>query len=545
MKRGAIYGRISEPDQSEYSLDGQQHEALHQAELDGFSVAPEDIHIDNGKTGTILSRPEFNRLKAKAGKIDRVYILRQDRFSRADVLDTWNLFRELHDKGTEVYSLQRQSVIRVGDLLESLPMLLDAYAAQQEAIKIQTRARDARKERAKAGKVSMPFGRYGYDYHDGKLTLNTEETKVVLNIFRWYLGSDGERLGFTGIANRLTKDRTPTKRDKVGRAIKTKRGYGIWSKSAVADIIHDEIYTGVRYENGIPITVPAIIDRSIWEAAQLIAKRAKRSVSQSTKERSLMHGRITCARCNGTFAPERSRLNTYAYKCPGVRAVHSHDGQTRTCYGGFSMAEIDRLIWTTVADMLKNPQTIIANLREAQAEKEAKIAPDREYLERCQDERTKMIARRENATLLYIDGRHDKAWLDSQIDEFDRHIADLDAKIKKLTEALAEAEIDATAVTTIEQFCEEIRQGIDNATFEQKREVIRILDITAIVQRGEKVRPGRKCRATGMITLYGYFPEVTRNIGLDDCQLLGTGQHALVTSKTAIPFTLQITELAA
>jgi len=164
-KTAAIYARISKDDQSIYSIDTQLDACREYATKRLNAVVVGDPYVD-GFTGTSLARPALDRLVALAGKVDYIVAYVQDRLSRADELDTWNLFRSIQDKGPEIHCVDI-GFVDTTDFIKWLEMLFRAREAKNEHAKIVERSTRANRARAKSGKVTMPIAKYGYDYAQG------------------------------------------------------------------------------------------------------------------------------------------------------------------------------------------------------------------------------------------------------------------------------------------------------------------------------------------------------------------------------------------
>ncbi|GEM_PF-4919459 len=59
----------------------------------------------------------------------------------------------------------------------------------------------------------------------------------------------------------------------------------------------------------------------------------------------------------------------------------------------------------------------------------------------------------------------------------------------------------------IQEFCERIQENIENFSFEDKRKVIEILNVTALMRRGE---------GEAKLVLSGYFPSI--ELDAVDCE---------------------------
>jgi len=102
---------------------------------------------------------------------------------------------------------------------------------------------------------------YGYDYIDGKLQINTDEARVVNDIYSWYL--DGKSMG--EIAKMLNMTKVPTKKG------------GVWAKKTISTILKNPTYCGyLHWEDYVnKSSHDPIIDESDFNEAQnLIASHS-------------------------------------------------------------------------------------------------------------------------------------------------------------------------------------------------------------------------------------------------------------------------------
>lgn len=523
-KKAAIYARVSTEEQSEnYSLPTQLEGCRLYASRNDFEVIAE---FTDSYTGTSLDRPKLNEVKKLAGKIDAVIVYTQDRLGRAEALDTWNLIAEFDSKGTQVHTTDR-GLVDIRNFFGQLEMLFRARAAQEESQKIGERSQRGKKARARAGKVVIttvaPYG-YNYDSQSGMLVIVEEQARIVRLIFQWYVYGDetGKRLGGHAIARKLTEMGVPTKHDIDGYA-KTRKGYGVWGMSSVMKILRHETYAGTWYYNRrqtgdtrtqrrwkdksewIPVEVPVIIPRDLWELAQTQRIRNTDNASRNTKHQYMMRGHMYCGCCGSTFrcrSDYRRREEGLAYyACFGQESLSSPDGLTVRCGWSLKRDMVDDSVWNAIAEMLKNPDIIFIAMQQKQTEMETQVQPDRDFLERCEKMLSKLKTRRERLLKLYLDGQYDKEWLDKEMAEIEKEETDLAAKADDLRTRIASVEFGRTQIDHIHTFCEAARQGIDLFTFEDKRMVLETLDIKAFVHRGET-------KEEDVIVLTGYIPTV-------------------------------------
>src|SRR5262245_27821444 len=197
----ALYARVSSEKQAQNNTIESQVMALeNQITQDGYQLLNEFKFIDNGYSGSYLTRPglECLRDKVSAGTIDKIYIHSPDRLSRKYAYQMI-LLEEFQKTGVEVFFLNCQT----HDNPESQLLLqMQGMIAEYERAKIMERNRRGKIHAAKKGAISVlsqaPFGyRYVDKYTGGGqafFEINEKEAEIVRKIFYW-IGHDRLSIG--------------------------------------------------------------------------------------------------------------------------------------------------------------------------------------------------------------------------------------------------------------------------------------------------------------------------------------------------------------
>src|ERR1700738_3939813 len=168
--RVAIYARVSGEQQAKEDTIASQLEAVSQRiASDALECDPELRFVDDGYSGSILTRPGLERFRdqAAAGSIDRLYMLDPDRLSRKYAYQVL-ILEELPRCGVEVVFLRHP----VGRSPEAdLLLQVQGMIAEDERAKIIERCRRGKQHAARRGSVNVLSGApYGYRYigrHEG------------------------------------------------------------------------------------------------------------------------------------------------------------------------------------------------------------------------------------------------------------------------------------------------------------------------------------------------------------------------------------------
>ncbi len=236
---------------------------------------------------------------------------------------------------------------------------------------------------AQAGKFVNGVAPFGYSLAGRKLerTINIVEgeAEVIRLIFRMFVD---ENLTTVQIAKRLTEAGILTPGHIRGSKVR-KRDATTWSQQAIYNILTNEAYSGVAFahkyrtiskgrkiirprEEWIPIPVPAIVDRSVWEQAQtrLNERDFERRSAHTMKHVYLLSRRVKCS-CGYHMVgnPVRNKDNTFRkyYKCHATQGALGACGATT-----FRVDKVDDLVWNFIKELLLNPRALLTAYKEAQ-----------------------------------------------------------------------------------------------------------------------------------------------------------------------------------
>src|SRR3954468_6421594 len=235
--RVAIYARVSGEQQAKEDTISSQIEAVtRRIATDALECDPELRFVDDGYSGSVLTRPGLERLRdhAAAGAIDRLYVLDPDRLSRKYAYQVL-ILEELTRCGVEVVFL-RNPIGRgpEADLLLQVQGMIAEYG-RAKTLEL---CRGGKQPAARRGSVNVLSGApYGYRYvgkHEGggeaRYQVVAEEARVVRKIFDW-VGQ--ERCSIGEVCRRLKDEGVPTR-----------TGKSAWDRSVVWAVLKNPAYKG-------------------------------------------------------------------------------------------------------------------------------------------------------------------------------------------------------------------------------------------------------------------------------------------------------------
>lgn len=518
--RAALYARVSSEQQAQAGTIQSQIEAIVlRAAQDGSAIDPELRFIDDGHSGATLVRPALERLRdqAAAGSIDRLYVLCPDRLARS-YAHQMLLVDELRHCGVELLFVNHP----IGKTPEDhLLLQVQGMVAEYERAKIIERCRRGKLHAARQGSVNvLSTAPYGYRYApaaDGigraQYTVHLPEAAVVRQIFQW-IGL--ERASIGQVCRRLKS-----------RGILSPRGKDYWDRSSVWGILKNPAYKGAaafgktrmgpmrpRLRGGrnrrelprngqssydvparewISVAVPAVVDESLFDAvAKQLEENRSRSREGNRGARYLLQGIIVCNCCKYAYygkqislAGGKGKRRSYGYyRCVGADAYRF--GGHRVCRNKQVRQDLlDQAVWNDVRSLLADPARVERELnrRLAGASDESQRDADQQLNAQI-DKVRRGIARLIDA---YGEGLVDKAEFEPRITSAKQRLSMLQEQLQSRIDEQARAKELRLVIDNLETFSREVTEGLDQADWQARREIIRTL-VKRVEVEAEQIR---------------------------------------------------------
>jgi site-specific DNA recombinase len=275
-----------------------------------------------------------------------------------------------------------------------------------------------------------------------------------------------------------------------------------WSRATVYRIAANEAYTGAWHynkrcekdgrdvirtkEEWVPIAIPAIIPKDIFEQVQRRFEKNRAFALRNTRKEYLLSGLLACSKCGQRYTGWTSRGKAY-YRCRSKRG----DVLPERCPSSCVRADtIEPLVWDTVSRLLSQPQLIIDQVKNGGRYKSsAHLASlDRvcHALERKKAEADRMLD-------AYKIGAIDLQTLKRKMDEIKEEQVKLQNEKAELENELRKVEAQELNEEKLYQFCYSLPTTLANLNFEDKRQILRDVVDRIVIDGCE-------------VTIYGIIP---------------------------------------
>lgn len=478
---GAIYCRVSTEDQEKEgtSLGSQLTACLERADELGYQV-PDNLVFKETYSGLKLDRPQLVKLReqVKAGDVDAVIVYSPDRLSRVGE-DVLTLFKEFKLAGTKLILVREQFE---DTMTGKMVAFLFGWASELEAAQIKERTRRGKRTKAQNGYLPQGTGIGLYGYRWDKVTKKRipieREAKVVQRIF------ENVAQGKTRyeVARQLNEQNIPTKSGSK------------WHPLTIERMVKNPAYTGTTYfgkttmegkcrkylprENWTVLNdvTPAIVDKALFDRAQLVLKQSKELRRGRPQNEYLLTGHIKCGKCGSPLIGSCLGQKYRYYHC---RATYPTSVSKPTCHAGYIRADgIEEVVWSEVRKVVENPSVILTQLK-----RKAKKPSSRNIEKEIADARKKLdtLTSRENKLIsLFEVDSITKEELVERINKIKAEKSEAEQKLSQLMSIKKET-IDIDSLEEeVKQYCQQVKDSLDNCSFINKRIALDVLQVEVV-----------------------------------------------------------------
>jgi site-specific DNA recombinase len=506
----AVYARVSSRHQAQAQSIEQQLDRLRaHAGARGWDLAQEHVFRDDGYSGASLRRPGLDRLRdaASSARLDRILITAPDRLAR-NYVHQMLLVEELQGHGAAVEFLDRPMS---QDPHDQLLLQIRGAVAEYERTLITERMRRGRLRKLRAG-VLLSWTRPPYGYRvdperprdPAGVRLDETEATIVRDLFAWFVD---EGASVCELARRLRC-----------LGIVSPSGLSSWHLSAVRGLLTNPVYAGQVFGNRLrarpverrrsalrpvgrdgdsrrvndPIewiavaTVPAIVDREQFERAQERLAYNQRMAPRNNRVHDyLLRGLVSCGHCRRACSGRHVWRGYDYYVCRTKTQTSAQSPGEHCPTRHIPGRPLEELVWRDLCEVLAAPEMVAHAMERARG---GYWLPQEMQARRAN-------LRRAGAGLQQQIERLTEAYLAGvvQLSEYERRRRDAEARLLALTGQERELTHDtdrqaeaARLAAHAEAFCQRVRQGLEQADFGRRRELLELL-IDRVVVTDETV----------------------------------------------------------
>jgi site-specific DNA recombinase len=512
----ALYARVSSQLQAQTgTIEQQLGRLIEHARQAGLTVSAEQVFRDDGYSGAHLARPGLDGLRdaVRTGLVGRVLVTAPDRLAR-NYVHQMLLIEEFEQHGCVVEFLERPMS---EDPNDRLLLEIRGAVAEYERTLIGERMRRGRQAKYRAG-LLLPWTRapYGYRVDPDRprdprgVRLDEAQAAAVREVFHAYAEEGSSLKSLVRHLNDL--------------GVPTPSGKGAWCKATLCHILANPAYKGEVYAGQThavrarnrhsalrPVrrvgrslsrsaesdwihvaSIPPIVARELFDLVQGKLEANRRMARRhNSVHQYLLRALVSCGSC-GLACPARTVFGKYAYyRCNGATEPlggggrdDRDDRKERRCQARpIPTGELDALVWQDLAALLRQPELIRSALERANAGEwlPQELRARRELIQRGQRSLARQL---ERLTEAYLSAVIPLAEYRRRRADIERQTAALEQQERQL-EAQARLQTDlAGSAQSVTAFCQRVAEGLDQATFERKRQLVELLVDRVVVTEG-------------------------------------------------------------
>src|SRR5919201_3179775 len=506
----ALYVRVSTDRQQHAQTIERQVTQLqtYVAARERWTVREEHIFRDDGHSGAKLDRPGLDALRDHAARaaFDVVLITAPDRLAR-NFVHQMVVLEELQRRGVQVVFCDRPCS---DDPHEQLVTQIRGAVAEYERTLIADRMRRGRLARLRSGQL-LPWTRapYGYRLHPERprdpatVQVDPAAAAIVQELYVAY-AAGGATLHT--LAAQLT-----------ARGVPTPTGKRIWRATTVRQLLTNPAYKGEAAsgrlrttparqrksalervgrgmstrahppEQWIIVPVPALVAAEQFELVQRRLASNQRNARRNTAHPYLLRGLVSCGvchlSCSGVTRTATDTRYRY-YRCAGKQAKVS-SGRASSCPARFIPAtQLDELVWADLCVVLQQPQLVAQALERAHTG--AWVPGElRRRQASLRQVRASVARQRQRLLEAYLAEVIDLACFQRQDRVLAGQEADLLAREREVA-AQGQRLVQVSAIAPpMTQVLEQLRAGLSQAGFEQRRQLVELLVDRVVVTDGQ------------------------------------------------------------
>ncbi|MEE9260978.1 MAG: recombinase family protein, partial [Dehalococcoidia bacterium] len=262
------------------------------------------------------------------------------------------------------------------------------------------------------------------------------------------------------------------------QGVVTAMGAARWQPTAVHRMLTNPAYKGTfEYRHSpsevVSIPVPPIIDEARWDAAKNQLKENSLYSSRNNKHNSyLLRGLIRCPRCGGAYTGYLQR-GYRGYRCNRAHWASSSTGK-RCSPGSIRAKPVEDVVWAAVKEALQCPDLLNEEYERRLAESGTTESVEYEQKQLALAQK-RLEAQGDRVTDAYINEAMDLSRYKIEMEKLRGRRENLDKVAQELDDKANRELSRRDALEHLRRFCDQVSQGLDVMTFEERQQLLRLV----------------------------------------------------------------------
>ena len=229
-------------------------------------------------------------------------------------------------------------------------------------------------------------------------------------------------------------------------------------------------------EAWVKVEIPALVDEIVWHRAQERLKMNQKFATRNNKHHFyLLRSLLVCATCGYTLQGRYQKGRVYYY-CEHGGKNRYPDVPRHTC--SIAGQIIEPIVWDAIAELLRNPQQIVAAWEAEAAKQDA--TPDE--FSRLQARQRKLDRQWVRLLDAFQEGLLDKIELGERKQRLEQERQMITERIEQIRRQEKQQSVKTQIIDEFSAFCASAQKALENPTPEVKQEVLRLLVEKVVVE---------------------------------------------------------------
>ncbi len=226
----------------------------------------------------------------------------------------------------------------------------------------------------------------------------------------------------------------------------------------------------------LPDTTPPIISRELFDRVQEIIRQDSEMHRAKAKHDYLLRGHLTCGYCGSPLVGSFMNHSIRYYHCRGTYPTATRQ---RICNARYIRADyLEDVTWNSIKKVLSEPEIVLAGISEQLESERAVSGTSLEEEIQKLKRRLKSYNPQEKRLIQML--RYEEVTQDTVLDEINRLKKERESDKQQLESYIFTRERIASlekAELQLKDYCQRLHGNLDNATYQDKREILEMLAI--------------------------------------------------------------------